>query len=312
MLAELTDAELIRKRFAELAGESRRRRVAASAVDGAPKRSKPLVSVVITYFELDAYVEEAVDSICSPRPIRSSRWWSSTTARSARRTRSFERIAERYPVTVVTQPNSGLPQARNFGISLTRGDYVLPFDADDVAEPELVERCVEALEADPEVVYVTPWSNFMLESGKLVVDAGYQPLGNRSTLVREQNVAGSSVSLFRRELFERGFEYDPEFASYEDWDLFRELHDAGLYGHALPQRLYRYRVRLRRCCARSATPRTSASARRWTPGSRSEQWTGSPVPARASVRAEAGFAPAPSAATGRSAARRVSALVEVR
>ena len=52
--------------------------------------------------------------------------------------------------------------------------------------------------------------------------------GNRSTLVREQNVAGSAVSLFRRELFERGFEYDPEFPSYEDWYLFRQLHDAGL------------------------------------------------------------------------------------
>ncbi len=242
VLAELTDAELIRKRFAELAGESRRRRVAVGAVDGAPKRSKPLVSVVITYFELDEYVEEAVASICAQTypelevvVVNDGSFREQDTV--------LERIAERYPVTVVAQPNSGLPQARNFGIALTRGDYVLPFDADDVAEPELVERCVEALEADPEAVYVTPWSNYMLESGKLVVDAGYQPLGNRSALVREQNVAGSAVSLFRRELFERGFEYDPEFPSYEDWYLFRQLHDAGLYGHALPQRLYRYRIR---------------------------------------------------------------------
>jgi glycogen synthase len=151
-------------------------------------------------------------------------------------------IADRYPVSVVTQPNSGLPAARNFGIALAGGRYVLPFDADDVAEPELVERCVEALEAAPGAAYVATWSRFMHEDGR-VVDDGYQPLGNWSDLVREQNVAGAAASLLRRELFDQGFGYDTEFPSYEDWYLLRQLHEAGLYGVVLPQRLFRYRVR---------------------------------------------------------------------
>jgi glycosyltransferase involved in cell wall biosynthesis len=239
VLGELTDPDMIRERWLELARAPRRR--TPRAATGSNGARRPLVSVIVTYFELDEYVEEAVASLCAQTYpelevliVNDGSFREEDTV--------LEGIAARYPVSVVAQPNSGLPQARNLGIALTRGRYVLPFDADDIAEPELVERCVEALEADPDAAYVTPWSNYMLENGKLVVGAGYQPLGNRSALVREQNVAGSAVTLFRREVFDR-FEYDPEFPSYEDWYLFRQLHDAGLYGHALPQRLYRYRIR---------------------------------------------------------------------
>lgn len=242
VLGELADPEASRERWVELARGGHRRSLAAGRVAAANGTCPPLVSVIITYFELDEYIEEAVASVCAQTyPELEVLIVNDGSFRE--QDAVLGRIADRHPVSIVAQPNSGLPQARNLGIALTRGPYVLPFDADDIAEPELVERCVEALEADPDAVYVTPWSSYMLESGKPVVDAGYQPLGNRSGLVREQNVAGSAVTLFRREIFDRGFAYDPEFPSYEDWYLFRQLHDAGLYGHALPQRLYRYRIR---------------------------------------------------------------------
>ena len=45
--------------------------------------------------------------------------------------------------------------------------------------------------------------------------------------------------------FDEGFAFDPELASYEDWDLFRELAAAGRFGRVVPERLYRYRIRRR-------------------------------------------------------------------
>ena len=121
---------------------------------------------------------------------------------------------------------------------------MLPFDADDIAEPEMVERYLAALQEDPRIAYATSWSAFVDEHGEPWPGGdGYEPLGNASRLLAEQNVAGGCVSLFPRRLFERGFGFDPELASYEDWDLFRELAAAGLYGRVIPERLYRYRVR---------------------------------------------------------------------
>ncbi len=56
---------------------------------------------------------------------------------------------------VLWQPNRGLGGARNAGIVQSRGRYLFALDADNVAEPEFVERAVELLEDDPSLAYVT-------------------------------------------------------------------------------------------------------------------------------------------------------------
>lgn len=229
---ELTDPDPVRERYMELARRSRAR---------SPRpRPRPLVTAVVTYYELEAFVEETVASLFAQTyPELEVLIVNDGSLRE--RDRVLGELAGRYPLRVLTQPNSGLSAARNFGIALSRGRYVLPFDADDVAEPELVERCVAALEGDPGAAYAATWSRFMHEDGRLV-DDGYQPLGNTGSLLAEQNVAGAAASVFRREVFDR-FSYDPELPSYEDWYLFRQLREAGLYGLVVPERLFRYRVR---------------------------------------------------------------------
>lgn len=241
MFDRLTDRDGIRERYIALASE---RRVRSARAGWRPPSRHPLVSVVITYYELEAYLEEALTSILRQRyPNLEVIVVNDGSLRAEDRV--LDELASRYPVTVITQPNSGLPAARNFGIAQSRGKYVLPFDADNVAEPTLIGRCVEALEADSELAYVTTWSQFIDERGTPIGGqwGGYQPLGNSTSLVNEQAVAGDATCLIRRSLFDRGFAYDTDFASFEDWFLYRELHRAGLYGHVIPERLVRYRVR---------------------------------------------------------------------
>jgi len=122
---------------------------------------------------------------------------------------------------------------------------VLPFDPDDIAEPALVEKCVAVLEADRSLAYATTWSRFIDEHGRPREGptAGYQPIGNVSSLMASENVGGAAPAVFRRRVFDRGFRYDPELVSYEDWLLYRRLHEAGWYGEVVPEALFRYRVR---------------------------------------------------------------------
>ena len=57
-------------------------------------------------------------------------------------------------VTIVKQPNSGLPAARNAGFRKARGDYVLPLDADDWLEPMALEVMINELKSSVQASFV--------------------------------------------------------------------------------------------------------------------------------------------------------------
>ena len=92
---------------------------------------------------------------------------------------------------------------------------------------------------------MTSWSRYIDELGEPLPapNIGYQPIGNASLEVLRNNVAGDAVALIRRRLFDAGFSYSEDLTSYEDWQLYQQLHVAGLYGIVIPERLVRYRVR---------------------------------------------------------------------
>jgi glycosyltransferase involved in cell wall biosynthesis len=215
----------------------RRRRLAH------PVSAPPLVSAIVPYYRSSRYVRATVDSLLAQTYPRLE----CVLVNDG----SFEdddwvlaELSARDPIVVLSQMNSGLGAARNFGISQTHGRYVFPLDADNLAEPEFVARCVAVLEEHPELAYVTSWSRYIEDTGELRPgpDLGYQPLGNWSRLVSEDNVAGDAAALIRRSVFDAGFAYSDELTSYEDWHFYRELARAGQFGAVIPERLLRYRV----------------------------------------------------------------------
>lgn len=236
--ARLTDPEPVREAYLELCREARARRPAAR-----PRATAPLVSVVVPYYRMDRFVEETIASIAEQTHSPIETIVVDDGSLRDEDDRVLAGLAQRYPLSVVTQMNSGLGQARNLGIDLSRGRYVLPLDPDDLILPSFVERCVEVLEQRPEVAYVTAWSEYMDERGRPLGAGGYRPLGNRVAWLERENVAGSAMALFRRRLFERGLRYSPDLTSYEDWLMYRQLHAAGQHGHVIPETLLRYRVR---------------------------------------------------------------------
>ena len=180
------------------------------------------------------------------RPTRGSRRSSSTTARCATQDAVLERLAAEHRFRLVTQRNQGLGAARNFGVAHARGRFVLPLDADDTIEPDFVETCLEALHADPDLAYVGTWSRLHRTSTASRCPAttpGYAPLGNWSSLVFEQNVAGTASALIRRWLFDDGIAYSRELTSYEDWLFYLQLQQAGHHGDIIPRPLLHYRIR---------------------------------------------------------------------
>jgi glycogen(starch) synthase len=237
-IAALAHPAEVRERYEALLREHRPRSPAAR------RASTPLVTVIIPYYRMAAFVEDTVRSVMAqtyPKletiVVNDGSHWEED--------RILEELAVRYPLTVLTQSNAGLGAARNFGISQARGRYVLPLDADNLIMPCFVERAVDVLEHDRRVAYVTSWSTYVDEVGDPLRGnaVGYQPIGNESRLITRNNVAGDAAALLRRRVFDLGFHYSQDLTSFEDWHFYLELHLAGHYGRVMPERLLHYRVR---------------------------------------------------------------------
>jgi glycogen synthase len=245
---ELTDPDLLLERYQQLLAEPRPRAVCAA-------RRTPLVSIVVPYYRLEEFIEPTLDSIAE-QTYSNIETIVVNDGSFRDQDRVLERVARRPRTTVLAQVNAGLGAARNFGISQARGEYVVPLDADDVVDPSFVSRCVDVLESDPELAYVGTWVVYMDGEGNDLVDddGGYTPYGNWSTLIRRVNVAGVCTTLFRRAVFDAGFRYSHDLTSYEDWLLHRQLHDAGLFGAIIPERLFHYRIRERSMMRETGRP----------------------------------------------------------
>ena len=237
VLSRLADPGRVMSAYLELANKPVRRR---------PAKRQPLVSVVVPYYRLEGYVAETLESL-SAQTYQFTEIVIVNDGSLREDDRVLFELANRHRVKLLTQPNTGLGAARNAGIRQTRGDYVFPLDADNLAEPEFVERCVEVLEGDASLAYATSWSRYIDEHGNEHTGGGtgYQPLGNWCSTVDVMNVAGDAAALIRRRVFDLGFWYSQDLTSYEDWALYRELHQAGIFGHVIPERLLRYRIRAR-------------------------------------------------------------------
>jgi glycogen synthase len=235
----MTDPDAVRDQYAELLEVHRRARQRR-----VPRAQKPLVSVVIPYFELDEYLEETLQSVFG-QTYDNLEVIVVNDGSLRPEDALLDNLAERYPMTIVTQQNSGLSAARNYGISQARGRYVLPMDADDLLAPTFVQRCVDVLQHDPDVSYVTSWSHFIDEDGAVLSETigGYRPLGNGSRALDRLNIAGSAEAVFDRRVFDLGIEYSVDLTSYEDWLHFRELKARGFEGRVIPEQLLFYRIR---------------------------------------------------------------------
>lgn len=107
---------------------------------------KPLVSVIVPYFNQGAFLERAVGSARAsydgPMQIIVVND-GSTEPRSKSYLRSLARTNP--DVQVVTQQNMGLSGARNTGLSLATGDFIQFLDSDDMLMPAKISRQVTHL-----------------------------------------------------------------------------------------------------------------------------------------------------------------------
>jgi GT2 family glycosyltransferase len=193
----------------------------------------PLVSVVIPVRDQGCYLDEAVASAreCGYAPLEIVVVDDGST--DPQTLAVLENLTD---ITLVRQPNRGLPAARNAGIAAARGEYVVPLDADDLLPAGFVAAGVLALQrlADLGCVGGTVHNFGLLEHVGSPV--GYVP--DMSLVV---NTFGRATGVFRTSAVRDVGGYDESLPAYEDWDLYLRLRKGGYGVEYAPVPAQRYR-----------------------------------------------------------------------
>lgn len=135
----------------------------------------------------------------------------------------------------VFQENTGVAGARNRGISMARGRYILPLDADDLIAPTMLEACAAVLDAEPDVSLVyTDREEF--GDVEAIWKAG------RYELPRLQYFNQISYcSMYRRTMWEAIGGYRLNVNGFDDWDLWIAAASRGFRGRHVPEALLKHR-----------------------------------------------------------------------
>lgn len=162
-------------------------------------------------------------------------------------------------IKVLAQPNRGLSAARNAGVRLGTAEYIAFLDADDIWEPEMLERTVAALDRLPYSV--------LAYTDVTIVDSLGRPLNATlvgNSLGRAPQLDDLFVTLWpimpsavvmRRGVFETigGFSEAFRGLGYEDVFMWMRARELGEFAY-LPEPLVRWRF--------SAFPRPLKQARK--------------------------------------------------
>ena len=128
-------------------------------------------------------------------------------------------------VKLISQANKGLSGARNTGIQQAQGAYIAFLDADDLWEPEKLQKQVQVLDEDPAAGLVYTWVAYIDKQGKLTGRIRKNDAEGKvwSTLVQHNIVECGSVALVRRECFDRVGLFDESLRALEDLDMWLRL-----------------------------------------------------------------------------------------
>jgi glycosyltransferase involved in cell wall biosynthesis len=183
---------------------------------------EPVVSVVMSVFNGERFVHEAVSSILAQR-IGALELVVIDDGSNDRTPEILEAIVDSR-LRFVRRSHAGLSAALNTGIALARAPLIARMDADDVADPRRLERQVAYLEAHPDVGLLGTAVRLTDYSGS---DLGvWRPSSAdadiRRRMIRSNQFAHPTV-IFRKSLFESIGGYREDMPLAEDYDLWLRI-----------------------------------------------------------------------------------------
>lgn len=196
------------------------------------RQHRPVVSVVLPCFNYGHLLPVALESV-----LRQTYPKLHVLVVDDGSTDGTRSVAAAYQgkVEYVSQPNAGLPSARNLGAARAHGPFLLFLDPDDTLEPSYIEECVGILLENDQIAYAYTQVRFFGDRQGI----SQHPEFSLEELKKANYIHASA--LLRTSLVRR-FPYDPSLtAGWEDWDFYLTLAEHGYTGKLLDKPLLNYR-----------------------------------------------------------------------
>ena len=139
---------------------------------------------------------------------------------------------------VLHQHNQGLGAARNNGISVAKGKYILPLDSDNLVFAPYLSTAIKILEKDEAIAVVYGDADYFGEKTGVWHVGEY----NLQKLMLGNYIDACAV--YRRQVWQKtgGYATNMPFMGFEDWDFWLKLSFAGEKFYYLKEVSFGYRV----------------------------------------------------------------------
>lgn len=180
------------------------------------------VSVVVSVYNGEKYLREAVDSILG-QTFRDFEFIIVDDGSTDRTWAILQSYNAPRIVLLRNQENIGLTRSLNKGLAAARGEYIARMDADDVSLPERLEKQVAYLDAHSEVGLLGTWIEIIGERGERlsVLRRPIEPPLITWSLLFDNCLAHSTV-MYRRSLVGKLGGYNPSRYA-QDYDLWSRM-----------------------------------------------------------------------------------------
>jgi len=177
----------------------------------------PKVSIIIPCFNQLAYLGEAITSVKN-QTYKDYEIIIVNDGSTEQNAIDLINAFASFNIFIIHDVNKGVSAARNKGIEMAKGEYILPLDADDAIHPSYLEEAIEILEKDKQIEIVTTGVKYF---GSLTHEEFLPKYSRKEHLI--QNLF-FNTSLFRKKSFDTVGGYDEDFKiGWEDWDFYLRL-----------------------------------------------------------------------------------------
>lgn len=196
---------------------------------------KPEVSIVIPCYNNSQHIEECINSAVNQTyPDKEIILVDDGSDSQTKEVlKHFEDKVNRF----IVQENKGASAARNTGIRVATGKYIVNLDSDDYFEPEFCAKAVEFLENDQEIKVVSCYSRWFSETQEIV----FKPRGGGLKNYLLKDCAMASAMFRKADALEAGLYDEKMKKGFEDWEFYIRMHGNGGFTYIIPEVLFNYR-----------------------------------------------------------------------
>lgn len=205
--------------------------------------SFPLVSVVTSVKNGEKYLRKSLQSIIDQDYINFEFIIIDdySTDKTTGILQEFSKLDDRVKI-YKNSTLPGLANALNYGISLSKGKYIVRHDADDISLPRRLRTQVEFMETHPEIFISGSYINFIDEDDNFL-KTHREPLSSNE--IKLHLMIGTPFAhptvIMRKDLISNYNLLYQELPA-QDYELWSRVINAGLKGENLPTPLVNYRV----------------------------------------------------------------------